>query len=116
MPEEPTDSNFNVLTQSVVFGTELSEANTLYAEWFGIFSDGLEDEFVVSIFNIGIDHYLTDNFVIDVRAGVGLTDDSGRLLHRYRRRLPLLKPLSVFDIGTGWIESTARWAGADEYA
>ena len=76
VPDEPTDENFNVLSQSAVFGLELSESNTMYAEWFGLFSDGLEDEFVVSIFNIGIDHYVTDDFVIDFRVGVGLSEDS----------------------------------------
>ncbi len=76
VPDEPSEDNFNVLSQSAVLGLELSESNTLYVEWFGIFSDGLEDEFVVSIFNIGIDHYVTDDFVIDFRAGVGLSEDS----------------------------------------
>ena len=48
----------------------------MYVEWYGIFSDGLEDEFVISVFNVGIDHYVMDNFVVDVRAGLGLSDDS----------------------------------------
>lgn len=76
VPDEPRDENFNVLSQSAVFGAELTESNTAYAEWFGLFSDGLEDEFVVSVFNIGIDHYVNDDFVIDFRAGVGLSEDS----------------------------------------
>jgi hypothetical protein len=74
--EEPGEDYFNVLTQSAVVGMELSESNTMYAEWFGIFSDGLEDEFVISVFNMGIDHYLSDDFVIDYRAGIGLSDDA----------------------------------------
>ena len=45
-------------------------------EWFGIYSSGLDDDYVISVFNIGLDHYLTDHLVIDFRAGVGLTDDS----------------------------------------
>ena len=48
----------------------------MYVEWFGLFSDGLEEDFDISIFNIGIDHYVTEDFVLDIRAGVGLTDDS----------------------------------------
>ncbi len=64
------------MSQSAALGVELSESNTMYAEWFGIFSHGLEDEFVVSVFNIGVDHYVTDNLVLDFRAGIGLTDDS----------------------------------------
>ena len=39
-----------------------------------IYQDG--DDFVVSIFNVGLDHYITDDFVIDFRAGVGLSEDS----------------------------------------
>jgi hypothetical protein len=48
----------------------------MYTEWYGIFSDGMDDEFVISVFNIGIDHYVTNNFVVDWRAGVGLSDDA----------------------------------------
>lgn len=76
IPEEPTKDRFEILTQSVVLGLELTEANTVYAEWFGIYSDDLADEFVISFFNIGVDHYVTDNLVLDIRAGVGLTEDS----------------------------------------
>jgi hypothetical protein len=28
------------------------------------------------VFNVGIDHYVTDNFVIDWRGGVGLSEDA----------------------------------------
>lgn len=76
LPDEPTEERFNAFSQSAVLGLELSESNTLYAEWFGIFSDGLEDEFSTSIFNIGVDHYVSDNFVLDIRFGVGITSDS----------------------------------------
>jgi len=76
VPEEPTTDRFTTISQSAVFGLEVSEKNTLYAEWYGIYSQGLDDEFVVSVFNIGIDHYFTDDFVFDVRSGVGLSADS----------------------------------------
>lgn len=76
LSDEPTSESFNLLSQSVVLGLELSESNTMYTEWYGIFSNGLDDEFVTSVFNIGIDHYVTDNFVLDFRAGVGLSEDS----------------------------------------
>jgi hypothetical protein len=76
VPEEPTEDRFHAMSQSAVLGFEITESNTIYAEWYGIFSDGLEDEFVISVLNIGLDHYLTDNFVVDVRAGLGLSDDS----------------------------------------
>lgn len=76
VPEEPALANFDVLTQSAVLGVELSESNTMYLEWFGVFSDGLDDEFTISVANIGIDHYVTPNLVVDVRAGVGLSEDA----------------------------------------
>ena len=74
--EDPGEDYFNAYTQSFVFGLELGEQNAVYGEWFGIFSDGLEDDFTVSVLNAGIDHYITDDFVIDFRAGFGLTEDS----------------------------------------
>lgn len=76
LPDEPTEERFNAFNQSAVLGFELTESNTMYAEWFGIFSDGLEDEFSTSTFNVGVDHYVNDNFVLDIRFGVGLTTDS----------------------------------------
>lgn len=76
LPDEPTNEYFNAYSQSVALGLELGEMNSMYAEWYGIFSDGLEEEFSVSVFNIGIDHYINNNFVLDVRVGLGLTEDS----------------------------------------
>ena len=48
----------------------------MYAEWYGHFTHGLADEFTISIFNMGIDHYITDDIVVDIRVGVGLNDES----------------------------------------
>jgi hypothetical protein len=76
LPEEPTEDEFNVVSQSAVLGFELTESNTMYVEWFGVYSDGLEDEFTISVLNVGVDHYVTNNFVLDVRAGIGLSDDA----------------------------------------
>ena len=76
VPPEPTSDRYTAFSQSAVLGRELTERSTAYAEWFGIFSRGLEDEFVVSVFNIGVDYYLSDNVVIDFRAGKGLSHDS----------------------------------------
>lgn len=76
IPEEPETERFTVYGQSVAVGTELSEKNTAYAEWFGLYSDGLEEEFSLGFFNIGIDHYFNDDFLIDFRVGAGLTEAS----------------------------------------
>ena len=79
LPDEPADDRFLVWIQSVALGFEVSERNTMYVEWFGEFSNGLAEEFTLSIFNIGIDHYFTDDFLVDLRVGMGLTDDSDDL-------------------------------------
>lgn len=76
VPEEPESEHFTVIGQSIALGTELTEKNTIYGEWFGLFSDGLEDDYSLSFLNVGVDHYFTDNLLIDFRVGVGLTEDS----------------------------------------
>lgn len=74
--ERPAADRFNNFSQSAVLGFELTESNTGYVEWFGIFSDGRGDEAVVSVFNIGIDHYVTPDLVVDFRVGMGLSEDA----------------------------------------
>lgn len=68
--------NFNAWHQSVALGMPISERNTAYFEWFGIWTDGLADEMVQHYVNIGIDHLLTNDLVIDFRIGKGLSNDS----------------------------------------
>lgn len=75
LPEDPSQA-FNAMSQSAVYGRELTEKNTAYVEWFGIYSDGLDDEFSVSVINVGVDHYFSNNLVVDIRVGKGLSDDS----------------------------------------
>lgn len=79
VPEEPADERFMVWSQSVAIGTELTERVTLYNEWYGLSSDGLEDDYTIMIYNVGADYYVTDNFVLDLRVGMGLTSDSDDL-------------------------------------
>lgn len=74
--EPPGSEHFNLFTQSAVLVCELSEQNTMYAEWFAIVSDGRDDELMISVINVGIDHYVTDDIVVDVRFGKGLSDDA----------------------------------------
>jgi len=76
LPEEPAGDRFMVWSQSVALGIELTEQVTFYSEWFGLFSHALEDNYVISVYNVGFDYYLTQNLVVDVRAGVGLSEDS----------------------------------------
>ena len=76
LPEEPAGDWFVTWSQSVAIGTELTENMTVYNEFFGLFSHALEDDFSIVVYNIGIDYYISDNFVVDFRAGKGLTPDS----------------------------------------
>ena len=79
LPEEPAGDRFVAMSQSAAVGLDLTDRSTMYVEYFGIFTKNLEDDVTVGIFNIGIDYYVTDNFVLDVRSGVGLTEDSDDL-------------------------------------
>ncbi|MGI9455871.1 MAG: transporter [Aeoliella sp.] len=76
VPDDPAGDRFTVWSQSAALGKELSERTTMYAEYFGIFSHARSEDISLNFFNIGIDYYLTHNWVIDVRAGVGLSPDS----------------------------------------
>lgn len=76
LPDEPANDWFVVWNQSVALGTELTEKITMYNEVFGLFSHALADDFSIVVYNIGFDYYISDNFVFDIRAGKGLTDDS----------------------------------------
>jgi hypothetical protein len=76
VPDAARRESYDAYSVSAVLGGELGERNTAYAEWFGIFSDGLAEEFSISVFNVGIDHYINRDFVVDFRVGVGLSADS----------------------------------------
>lgn len=76
-PEDPTEEEFMLYTQSVAVGVELNERCTAYTEFFGLFTDGFEDDEERPVFfNVGLDYYLSDNVVLDVRAGTGLNADA----------------------------------------
>ncbi|MDF1840149.1 MAG: transporter [Rubripirellula sp.] len=75
-PERPAEDWFVVFSQSVALGVEMTERTALYAEFFGLFSDELEDDFSAVVFNIGLDYYINDDFLLDIRVGKGLTPDS----------------------------------------
>jgi hypothetical protein len=76
VPEEPASDRFNAWTQSVAVGGELTERVTMYNEFYGIFSDGLEEDYADVYFNVGLDYYVTNDLVLDVRVGLGVTPDA----------------------------------------
>lgn len=76
VPDDP-DEEFMLYTQSIALGLELTERVTMYSEFFGLFTDGFgDDEENPVFFNIGLDYFVNDDFVLDVRAGTGLNDDA----------------------------------------
>ena len=79
-PLVPADEEFMLYTQSFAIGAELTERCTVYSEFFGLFTDGFEDDEERPVFfNVGLDFYLSDNFVLDVRGGTGVNDDADDL-------------------------------------
>jgi hypothetical protein len=76
VPEEPADDRFIAWTQSAALGGELTERMTLYTEFYGIVSHGLEDDYADVYFNMGLDYYITNNLVFDIRVGLGLSPDA----------------------------------------
>ncbi len=76
LPEDPQAEKFLAMSQSAVIGIDLTESAVLYTEWYGIFSHGLEDEFTVNVFDLGLDYYISNNFSLDARAGIGLSHDA----------------------------------------
>lgn len=75
--ESPGDDRFVVFSQSIAVGRDLTERIHGYAEVFGYFSHGLGTREVNPVFlDIGADYFVTNNFVIDTRFGVGLNDDA----------------------------------------
>lgn len=79
LPEEPDTEHFTVMSQSFALETHLTERMTMYNEFYGLFSHQLRDDFNIVFYNIGVDYYLTDDLVLDVRVGKGLTPESDDL-------------------------------------
>ena len=79
-PLVPADEEFMLYTQSFAIGTELTPRCTAYSEFFGLFTDGFEDDEERPVFfNVGLDYYLSDNMILDVRAGTGVNNDADDL-------------------------------------
>lgn len=79
LPEEPASDRFLAWSQSVGIGCDLTERSVLYAEYYGLFSQDLEHDFSIHVFNLGLDYYVSNNFVLDLRVGKGLSDDADDL-------------------------------------
>ncbi len=75
-PESNPQDQWWAWSQSVALGAKLTRRTTGYAEWFAILTDGRDEELVLNFINFGVDYLLSNNTVIDIRIGWGLTDDS----------------------------------------
>ncbi len=82
----PEDS-FNEWAPSVVLRVPLSEQWHAHIEYFGIFSDGAEQEFSRSFISPGAHCLLTENLELGLRVGWGITDDA---------------PNFFSNVGLGW--------------
>ena len=77
LPADPANEDFMLYTQSIAVGADLTGKVTAYGEFFGLFTDGFEDDDESPVFfNIGVDYYFSNNFVVDVRVGHGLNRDA----------------------------------------
>jgi hypothetical protein len=76
LPPESQNDNFNVWSQSVALGVELTERTTLYNEFFMLNSSGLADNYTLGVYNMGVDYYFSNNLVGDIRFGKGLTEET----------------------------------------
>ncbi|MCA9103606.1 MAG: transporter [Planctomycetales bacterium] len=70
------EDRFDVWAPSTVLKIPLGERWKVHAEYFGVFSDGREDETVQHFFSPGAHYLVTPNLEIGVRVGWGLNDQS----------------------------------------
>jgi hypothetical protein len=59
-----------------VYKVPLGERIDIHAEYFGLFSDHKQDEFVKHYFSPGAHYLVTPDLEIGVRIGWGLNDDA----------------------------------------
>lgn len=85
--EKGVDDTFSQWAPSVVLRIPCTERWNAHVEFFGIFSDGAEEDFSRSFFSSGTHYLLTENLELGLRVGWGLTDDA---------------PHFFSNIGVGW--------------
>lgn len=67
---------FNQWAPSAVLRGELTERLEMHAEYFGIFSNGLENNLAASYLGPGLHYSITEDFEISSRLGWGVTPDA----------------------------------------
>jgi hypothetical protein len=81
------DDSFNQWAPSVVLRVPVTEKWNVHAEYFGIYSDGAEEDFSRSFFSPGTHYLLTENLEVGVRVGWGLTSEASNFFS---------------NVGVGW--------------
>jgi hypothetical protein len=70
------EDDFNIWSPSTVLKVPVGEGWKAHVEYFGIFSDGREDETVQHFFSPGAHYLITPDLEIGLRVGWGLNDDA----------------------------------------
>ena len=70
------EDHFNVWSPSTVIKIPVGESWKIHAEYFGIFSDGRDNESVQQFFSPGAHYLISQDFEVGVRVGWGLNDET----------------------------------------
>ena len=70
------EDHFNVWSPSTVIKIPLGEKWKVHAEYFGVFSEGREEESTQHFFSPGFHYLLSSNFEVGTRVGWGLNEQS----------------------------------------
>jgi hypothetical protein len=76
--EHDLENAFNEWAPSVVLRIPITEQWSVHVEYFGIFSQGAEQDFSRSFFSPGTHYLIMPNLELGVRVGWGLTPDAPR--------------------------------------
>jgi hypothetical protein len=74
--DEDKGDHFNTWAPSVVFKVPIVERINVHAEYFGLFSEGKQREFVQHYFSPGVHYLITDDLEVGTRFGWGLNNQS----------------------------------------
>ncbi len=85
--EHDPEDDFNIWASSIVLRLPLDERWHAHVEYFGIFSDGAEQEFSRSFVSPGMNYLLNENLEVGLRLGWGISDDA---------------PNFFSNVGVGW--------------
>jgi hypothetical protein len=77
------EDQFNRWAPSTVVKVDFTEQWSVHLEYFGIFTEGREDEASQSYLSPGIHYLVTPNFEVGLRLGWGLSDDAANFFSNF---------------------------------